>query len=233
MKKTLTVLGAIATSLTVFAGVSQALPANNGYGWKIKTSDGIAWGLKHNFNYTIKFVNTDSRSKSRPYMINTVNYLNNMTEMKTAKIHFNLTEQIGGLGNFNKSWYNKENAWCNGDFGVIYVITKWKPTGIKNQSVTHSCYRTSDKLSRGGYIIMDAEYWSYSQTTRWGQSTRNIHAHELGHILGFDHPNPKYYIAGHPIPVMNPTAGGYMNSNAGKYPVDETRGINMLIRNGS
>ncbi len=233
MKKFLIAFFTLFMSFTIFAGVANALPAYNGYGWKIKSNSNGSWNLKHNSTFTIKFVNEDSKNKSLPYMKTTVDYLNAMPDMQDANIHFNLTSQIGGVDNFNNSWYFDSNTWCYGDFGTIYVITKWKPTGVTNQSVTHSCYRTSDNASWGGYIIMDAEYWPDNGTSYWEQSVKNIHAHELGHILGLDHPNPNYYIDGHLTPVMHTTAGGYMNSNAGKYPEDDTRGINMLIWNGS
>lgn len=228
MKKTATILSATFMSLTVFAGVSQAatLPKYTGYGWAVKHNSKGSWNLKHNFTYTIKFVNTDSKNKSLPYMKATVNYLNAMPEMKSAKIKFNLTTQIEGLTNF------KNKNWCGGKFGTLYFITKYRPTGVKNQSVAHSCYNTSTNAAWGGYAIMNSEYWSQSKTTRWKQSMNNIHAHELGHLLGLGHPNPKYYKSSEPTPIMHTTAGGYMNSNAGKYPAPDRRGIVYLIKAG-
>lgn len=232
MKKTATILSATFLSLTVMAGVSQALPQYTGYGWAVKHNSKGSWNLKHNFTYTIKFVNTDSKNKSLPYMKATVAYLNAMPEMKAAKTKFNLTTQIGGLNNFNKSYKKTGNAWCAGDFGTIYFITKYRPTGVKNQSVSYSCYDTGTNASWGGYAIMNSEYWSHSHTTSWTYSMRNIHAHELGHLLGLAHPNPKYYKKSEPTPIMNPTAGGYKNSNAGKYPAPDRRGIVTLIKAG-
>lgn len=226
MKKSFVFIFSVIMSFTLFCGVSEALPAYNGYGWKIKSNSNGSWNLKHNFTYTIKFVNTDSKNKSMPYMQTTVDYLNAMPEMRTAKTKFKLTSSIEGLTNFNKK------NWCGGPYGTIYFITKYRPTGIKNQSVTHSCYNTANNSAWGGYSIMNSEYWTCcNKTAYWKQSMKNIHAHELGHILGLDH--PQYWKSGETKPIMNPTAGGYMNANAGKYTAPDTRGILTLIRAGS
>ncbi len=148
--------------------------------------------------------------------------------MKAAKTKFVISSTIQGATNFNKK------NWCGGPYGAIYFITKYRPTGVKNQSVSYSCYNTNDNSSWGGYAVMNSEYWTCcTKNNSWKYHMKNIHAHELGHILGLAHPNPAYYKKSEPTPIMNPTAGGYMNSNAGKYPAPDRRGIVTLIKAGS
>lgn len=227
--KTATVLSTTFMSFTLFAGVSQAaepLPANNGYGWKVKSTNGVAWGLKHNSVYTIKFVYQDSLMKSRPYMQNTIDYLNGMKSINDAGIDFRLSSEIEGATN----WKNKPDNWqCLGPRGTIYVVVA--PVAKKNYSYAYSCY-DGDYNAYGGYMVMNRDYWKQASSHARTRGLRNIHAHELGHMLGLDH--PKYFSDSNLKPVMNDPAGGYQFwKSAGKYPPDDTRGINRLVSNDS
>jgi hypothetical protein len=147
--------------------------------------------------------------------------------MKSARTKFVLSTEVKGGTNY------KNKNWCGNPMGTITVALKYRPyNGKPNYSLSHPCY-ADDNSAWGGYIEMDSEYWSVrNKTTAWVYSMRNIHAHELGHMLGLDHPNPANYSKNEVTPIMNTIAGGYMNSNAGKYPAADTRGIRRLVANG-
>jgi hypothetical protein len=225
MKKFVTSILTVFMSFTIFAGVSNSatLPANNGYGWKIGSYNGTAYGLKHNFTYTIKFESTKASANSYQYMQNTVNYLNAMPEMKTAKTKFIFSPSRAAV----PSDLNN----CGSTPGIIIVAQRYRPTGKKDYSVTWSRF-DGEGLAVGGCILMDSEYKYGSSNTSVIRGLRNIHAHEFGHILGLKH--PVYFSSSTLRPVMTDPAGGYQNyKTAGKYPEDDTRGIRVLIKNGS
>lgn len=226
MKKFLIAFFTLFMSFTIFAGVSNSattLPANNGYGWKIGSYNGIAYGLKHNFTYTIKFENAKASARSYQYMQNTVNYLNGMPEMKAAKTKFVFSPSRAAVPS--------KLSDCGMQSGIIIVAQRYRPTGQKDYSETWSRF-DGEGLAEGGCILMDSEYKYGSDNTSIIRGLRNIHAHEFGHILGLKHP---VYFSSSPLrPVMTNPAGGYQYwKSAGKYPDDDTRGIRVLIKNGS
>lgn len=233
------ILIAVVASLSVvfgMSGIASAAPAGStGVGWAVKYNTHGMWNLKHNFTYKIEFVTQDAKNKSTPYLKNTVAYLNSMPEMKSAKTSFVITTTVRGGTNY------KNKNWCANAYGTITFALKYRPyNGKANYSLAHPCYYYKDgDISRnnsayGGYVEMDSEYWSVkSKTTKWVYSMRNIHAHELGHMLGLDHPDPNKYSKNEVTPIMHTTAGGYMNSSSGKYPAPDSRGIRKLIANGS
>lgn len=227
MKKFVTGILTVFMSFTIFAGVANAatepLPANNGYGWKVGSSDGIAYGLRHNSTYIIKFENAKASARSYQYMQNTINYLNGMKAMSDAKIKFAFSP--------SRATVPKNLSDCGATPRVIIVAQRYRPTGQKDYSETWSRF-DSEGLAEGGCILMDSEYKYGSSNTSVIRGLRNIHAHEFGHILGLKHP---VYFSKSPLrPVMTNPAGGYQYwRSAGKYPDDDTRGIKVLIKNGS
>jgi len=234
------ILIAVITSLSVVFGMSGTANAagprgSSGVGWAVQYNDHGMWNLKHNFTYTIKFVDKNARTKSTPYLKASVAYLNAMPEMKAAKIKFVLSTIVAGGTNY------KNRNLCGNPYGTITYVLKYRPfNGKKNYSVSYPCYYYKDgdtarnNSAYGGYVEMDSEYWSNpNKNAAWTYGMRNIHAHELGHILGLAHPDPAKYSKNEVTPIMHTTAGGYKNSNAGKYPAPDTRGIRKLVANGS
>jgi hypothetical protein len=120
MKKILVSIFTLFMSFTIFAG--QANAATSGIGWVIKTNSNGQWNLRHNTEYKIRFVNQDSRSKVQPYLGNSIDYLNNMSMMKSAGISFVMIDDSYGLTNFTNQ------NWCGNDFGVFTFVTKTSPT---------------------------------------------------------------------------------------------------------
>lgn len=225
MKKFVITSSALLMSLTIFAGVSEAAPKNSsGQGWKVKYNSNGMWSLKHNFTYTIKFMNKDSMNKSRPYLVNSVSYLNAMPEMKAAKIKFVLSTIITG----------PESVTDCPNRGDIVFTTKTTPlAGKPNYSATYACYH-DDNSAWGGHVVMDADYWKIKPSHARTTSINNIHAHELGHIIGLDHPDRSNFNKSEVKPVMDDPAWGYQYwKSSGKYPAPDTRGIRRLIWNGS
>lgn len=230
--KTMVTLAMLATASIGLSNTAFAAgppKGSTGVGWALKYNTKGAWNLKHNFTYTVKFVNTDSRTKSTPYLKNTVAYLNAMPEMKKAKTKFVLSSTVVGT-----THYNTKN-WCGNGYGTIVFVLKYRPfQGKKNYSMAHPCYHLANNSAFGGYVEMNSEYWlTKNKTTAWTYAVRNIHAHELGHMLGLGHPDARYFSKNEATPIMHVPTGGYKSSNAGKYPAADTRGIRRLISNGS
>lgn len=222
MKKFVVVFFTVFMSFTIFSGVASA--ATSGTGWIIKTNSNGQWNLRHNTQYKIRFVNQDSRLKIQPYLGNSIDYLNNMSMMKSAGISFVMVDESYGLSNFN------DENWCGNDFGVFTFVTKTSPTSNNGESVTHSCYSISDNASWGGYSIMDADYWKVAPSHERTKELRNIHAHELGHLLGLGHPDISKISGLRPVMFGSPV-GGYQDwQSAGKYTQYDVGGIHQLIR---
>jgi hypothetical protein len=238
MKKYLLGLGA-AITVVALASPSQAATArvagSTGVGWSLLTDQGKTWNLKHNFTYSIKFVTKDSRTKTSPYFKTAVTQLNSLPSIKAAHIKFVLTtSSTATIGGTN---YAKKN-WCAGKQGDIMVMVDYRPLdGQEGNSVAKVCHQSNDWSAYGGYVIMDSEYWANSKWFSKNSSTNNQHmlnghSHELGHMLGLDHPDPANYSSKESVPVMNAPNGGYQNSSAGKYTAADIRGIDRLVAAG-
>jgi hypothetical protein len=76
----------------------------------------------------------------------------------------------------------------------IVVHYTYRPLGTKGMSQARPCYNTTDGSAWGGHLLMDSEYWTtsswFSTNSTLNEAYRkNAVTHELGHILGLDHPN--------------------------------------------
>jgi len=235
MKKIGIVAVAAASALLATGGVAHA--ANNGVGWKLESgSPYYIESLRHHSTYTLSFVTKTARDRLTPYLRIPVAQLNAMPEVKAAGITFKLSTTIEGGTNL------KNKKYCAGSANHIMFTLAHRPlNGQKGMSQAKPCYNTTDNSAWGGYVLMDDEYWnSAGKENDWFGSdkakntamTRNAITHELGHMMGLDHPDPKSFDPKENKPVMTSPNGGYLNANGGKYTAADQRGIRKLVSNG-
>ncbi|OMI39826.1 hypothetical protein [Streptomyces sparsogenes] len=230
---------ALAAALaTVFATASTASAANEGTGWKLESgSPYFITNLAHNSTYTISFVTQKSRGWLTSYLKVPVQQLNAMPEVKNAGIKFVLSTTIEGGTNYQNKKY------CAGPQHHIMFLLKYRPLdGKKGMSRALPCYNTKTNAAWGGYVEMDTEYWTStgkenswfgSNKTKAHAMTLNAVTHELGHMMGLDHPDPSKFSPNENKPVMTSPNGGYLNSNGGKFTAADLRGIRKLVSNGA
>ncbi|GAA2355106.1 hypothetical protein [Streptomyces cuspidosporus] len=230
---------ALAAALaTVFATASTASAANEGTGWKLESgSPYFITNLTHNSTYTLSFVTQKSRSWLTSYLKVPVQQLNAMPEVKNAGIKFVLSTTIEGGTNYQNKKY------CAGPQHHIMFHLKYRPLdGKKGMSRALPCYNTKTNAAWGGYVEMDTEYWTSTgkENTWFGSNKTKAHAmtlnavtHELGHMMGLDHPDPSKFSPNENRPVMTSPNGGYLNSNGGKFTAADLRGIRKLVSNGA
>ncbi|KAK1181753.1 hypothetical protein B7755_028590 [Streptomyces sp. NBS 14/10] len=221
---------------TVFATASTASAANEGVGWKLESgSPYYITNLQHNSTYTLSFVTQKSQSWLTAYLKVPVQQLNAMPEVKNAGIKFVLSTKIEGGTNYNNKKY------CAGPQNHIMFLLKYRPMGKAGMSHALPCYNTRNHSAWGGYVEMDTEYWTSTgkENTWFGSNKAKAHAmtlnavtHELGHMMGLDHPDPSKFSPNENRPVMASPNGGYLNTNGGKFTAADQRGVKKLVSNG-
>ncbi|MFF4396629.1 hypothetical protein [Streptomyces sp. NPDC001480] len=230
--------GALVAALaTVFAAASPASAANEGTGWKLESGKPYyISSLAHHSTYTISFVTQKSRSFLTTYLKIPVQQLNAMPEVRNAGIKFVLSTTVEGGTNYRNKKY------CAGPQHHIMFGLKYQPLGQKGMSRALPCTNLNTHAAWGGYVEMDTEYWtSTGKENNWfGSNKTKAHAmtvnavtHELGHMMGLDHPDPSKFSPNETKPVMTSPNGGYLNTNGGKYTAADLRGIRKLVSNGA
>ncbi|MFE6126651.1 hypothetical protein ACFQ6Q_00040 [Streptomyces sp. NPDC056437] len=207
-------------------------PAYTGKGWKILTSQGI-YSLSPD-PYEIVFANTTARTKLKAYFVKPAAQLTAVTGVQvTVTDTIDLTP-IGVCPPRHR----------------IVVRYEYRPLGQPGLSQARPCNQLSDGSAWGGHVRMDSEYWTVpnwfsSDPVKNDAYRKNGVTHELGHVLGLDHPNTDVDADGTvesyecvktatgTRPLLCSPNGGYYNSvDAGKYtpPFDEP-GLRQLAAN--
>lgn len=207
-------------------------PVYSGRGWKILTSQGI-YSLNPD-PYEIVWADATARSKLKPYMAKPSAQVSSITGVQVT-----VTDTID---------LTPPDA-CPPRHRIVVHYT-YRPLGTAGMSQALPCYQISDGSAWGGHVLMDSEYWT---TANWFSTDpvkndayrANAVSHELGHVLGLDHPNTDVdadgtveayecvTTASGTRPLMCSPNGGYYNSvDAGRFtpPFDEP-GLKQLAAN--
>ena len=235
MKK-IGLVGLVAAAAVLATG-GNAYAADSGVGWKLESGSPY-WidSVRHDSTYTLTFVTKTARQRLTPYLRIPVAQLNAMPEVKAAGVRFVVSTTVEGGTNL------KNKKYCKGRRNHIMFTLAHRPlNGQKGMSQAKPCYNTTDNSAWGGYTLMDTEYWSSAgEENGWFSPdkakntamTRNAVTHELGHMIGLDHPDPAKFDPEETKPVMTSPNGGYLNSNGGTFTTADKRGITRLVANG-
>ncbi|MGW4223053.1 hypothetical protein ACWEG1_06300 [Streptomyces bauhiniae] len=234
------VLPALAAVLLLVVAPAQASvagPVYSGTGWQIATKDGIH-SLDTKDPYLFTFADSASRTRLTPYAQAVAAQLNDVTGLT-----FTVSTTIEA----------PPTSGCPAEHHLILGV-KYRPSGIAGMSWAGNCYtnrpgQEDDHAAWGGVTWLDSEYWS---TSSWFSSdptvntakTKNAVTHEIGHLIGLDHPNQDldgdgtvenfecaktYY--GY-LPVMCSPNGGYnTTSGGGQFTSIDTPGLRQLVAN--
>ena len=214
-----------------------ATPVYSGTGWKIATKDGI-----HSLSpraYVFTFTDTASRSRLTPYAQAAATQLTSVTGTPFTVSTTIETPPAEGS--------------CPAEHHLILGV-KYRPTGVKGMSHAWNCFTNRPgsedyHAAWGGWAWIDSEYWS---TSSWFSTNstvntariKNAVSHEIGHLIGLDHPNKdldgdgtveNYECAkttyGY-LPVMCSPNGGYTTaSGGGQFTSRDTPGLKQLVAN--
>lgn len=174
-RHTLTLTGILAATLTLTAAT---LPGTyySGHGWKALTSYNI-YSLSPD-PYEIVFANTTARTKLAGYFT-----------APAAQV----TTQVGVPITVTQTIDTTPTSVCPPRHRIV-IHYLHQPMGQRGMSQARPCYNTTDGSAWGGHVLMDSEYWEYpawfsTNTTVNDARRKDATTHELGHILGLDHPN--------------------------------------------
>jgi hypothetical protein len=224
-------IGILAAVLTTTAATTIT-PTYSGNGWKAATEHGI-YSLSPE-PYVIVFADTTARTKLTPYLTG-----------PAAQV----TSEVGVTVTVSTTIDTTDATSCPAKHRIV-VHYGYQPMGLKGMSQARPCYAIADGSAWGGHILMDSEYWT---TNSWFSTDpvkndsyrKNAVTHELGHILGLDHPNEDRDKDGTvesyecvttstgTRPVVCSPSGGYLNSvDAGKFtPPFDLPGLRQLLAN--
>lgn len=233
IRRTLLPLTALTAALTLATTATAATgPIYSGLGWKAWTSNGI-YSLSPD-PYVIVFADPEARSVLTPYFTGPAGQV---TTSVGVQVTVSTTLDTTPVGT------------CPARHRII-VHYEYRPTGTAGMSQARACHATANNSAWGGHILMDSEYWT---TPNWFSTDptvndnrrRDTAAHELGHILGLDHPNTDLDKDGQVEaqecvksatglkPVMcYPNRGGAPSGDAGRYTEEyDLPGLRQMLAN--
>ncbi|WP_432185450.1 hypothetical protein [Streptomyces tendae] len=168
-------VGLLGTVL-VLTAATLPTPTYTGLGWKALTSNGI-YSLSPD-PYEVVFADATARTRLAKYF-----------RLPAAQV----TRSVGVPITVTTTIDTTPTGTCPTYHRIIVHYTH-QPAGRPGISNAWPCYRINDGSAWGGHLHMDSEYW---ETPAWYSSDpavneawrKDIATHELGHILGLDHPN--------------------------------------------
>jgi hypothetical protein len=177
--RTVRILGTLTGTLTAVLALTAATltsPVYTGTGWKALTTEGI-YSLSPD-PYEIVFADTTARSKLAKYFL-----------LPAAQV----TRSVGVPITVTTTLDATPLGTCPARHRII-VHYLHQPMGQPGMSQARPCYATGNNSAWGGHLLMDSEYWTvaswFSTDPTVNEARRkDAAAHELGHILGLDHPN--------------------------------------------
>jgi hypothetical protein len=230
-------LAALLTAATTLlatpsTGAAATGPVYEGRGWRINTVKGI-YSLSPD-PYEIVFADTTARTRLTPYLTRPAAQITAITGVQVT-----VTTLID----------TTPRDQCPPRHRIVVHYTH-QPMGVAGYSQAYPCYANANNSAWGGHVLMDSEYW---EQPNWFSTDpvinegyrKNLVTHELGHVIGLDHPNYDQDGDGQVEPYecvttasgTRPTVcsrnGGYLNAvDAGKFtpPFDEP-GLKQLAAN--
>ncbi|WP_405599173.1 hypothetical protein OG741_18235 [Streptomyces sp. NBC_01410] len=205
----------------------------SGNGWK--ALPGIHSLSGDGTGYTIQFASADARTKLGPAAKQAAAQLTSVTGIK-----FTVSTALKA----------SPEKCATQPRHVLTLGTKYRPfDGKRGMSRAWHCYNTGDHSVWGGWSWIDTEYWSRPDWFSGNKTTnaailKNAINHEIGHMVGLNHPNkdlnhdgktadfecpltPKKY-----RPLMCSPNGGYTTADGGgKFTSLETPGLKQLAAN--
>lgn len=151
-------------------------PVYAGPGWKALTKDNI-YSLSPD-PYQVVFADTTARTRLAKYF-----KIPAIQVTRTVGVPITVTTTIDTTPTSTCPTYHR-----------IVVHYTHQPLGQRGMSAAWPCYHTGNGSAWGGHLHMDSEYW---ETPAWFSTNPTINeawrkdtaTHELGHMLGLDHPN--------------------------------------------
>lgn len=132
---------------------------------------------------------------------------------------------------------------------LLELGTKWQPEGVVGMSQAFPCMNSGDHSAWGGWTWIDSEYWSpnfhiSTDPVVNAAKIKNAISHEIGHLVGLDHPNRDLNgdgtVAAYECdltthgyrPLMCSPNGGYPDTNGGgQFTSLDTPGLKQLVAN--
>ncbi|WP_329474296.1 hypothetical protein OIE75_41005 (plasmid) [Streptomyces sp. NBC_01723] len=170
-----TLLAILAGTLTLTAAALPG-PVYSGTGWKALTSYNI-YSLSPD-PYEVVFADSTARTQLAKYF-----------RIPAAQVTTNVGVQV----TVSSSLDTTPLGTCPPRHRIV-VHYLHQPTGQRGMSQARPCYATANGSAWGGHLLMDSEYWTvpnwFSTDPTVNEARRkDAVTHELGHILGLDHPN--------------------------------------------
>jgi hypothetical protein len=207
-------------------------PVYAGNGWKAFTSAGV-YSLSPN-PYVIVFADDTARTKLAGYFTGPASQV-------TTDVGVPITVS---------TLLDTTPATSCPTYHRIVVHYTYRPTGQTGVSQGRPCYAVADGSAWGGHVLVDSEYWSTpawfsTDATKNEGYRKNAVTHELGHVLGLDHPNEDrdkdsavesyecVTTATGTRPLMCAPNGGYYNPvDAGRFtPPFDLPGLKQMLAN--
>lgn len=166
----------IAAPAPAHGAATVTTPVYSGKGWKAWTSQGI-YSISPD-PYVIVFANATARTKLAKYFTGPAAQITTVTGVPVTVSTTLDTTPAGSCPPRHR----------------IVVHYVYRPSGVKGMSQARGCHQVSDGSAYGGHILMDNEYWTVANWFSTNPTVnetykKDANAHELGHIMGLDHPN--------------------------------------------
>ncbi|MEU8837267.1 hypothetical protein, partial [Streptomyces sp900116325] len=134
---------------------------------------------------------------------------------------------------------------------LLALGSKWQPDGVVAVSHSYPCASLGNHTAWGGWSWIDSEYWKVPNFANSDPelnmaNTKNVITHEIGHLVGLDHPNKdlngdgtvgkaecEKTVHGY-LPLMCAWGGGYPDAHGGgQFTSLDVPGLKQLVANYS